>query len=130
MQETVEYSHPGLAQFQDCRTRILAASKTDPVYRDRAERAEQRKIDFYAKEVERIDHPRRASVEPSIVPEPPSEDKEGEDHISARDVSQNRTCQVKYPFQDQTRRFDTVKFDFNSDLSWSFFKQWCEAYIQ
>ena len=41
-----EYSHPGFE----------AASRTDPVYRDRAERAEQRKMDFYAKELERIDH--------------------------------------------------------------------------
>ena len=44
-----EYSHPGLAHSQDCRTRIEAASRTDPVYRDRAERAEQRKVDFYPK---------------------------------------------------------------------------------
>ena len=58
-----EYSHPGLAQSQDCRTRIEAASRTDPVYRDSAERAEQRKMDFYVEEVERIDHPRRASLE-------------------------------------------------------------------
>ena len=50
MQETVaqKYSHPGLAHSQDCRTRIEAVSRTDPVYRDRAERAEQRKKDFYA----------------------------------------------------------------------------------
>ena len=44
-----EYSQPGLAHSQDCRTRIEAASRTDFVYRDRAERAEQRKMDFYAK---------------------------------------------------------------------------------
>ena len=48
---------------QDCRTRIEAASRTDPVYRDRAERAAQRKMDFYVEEVGRIDHPRRASLE-------------------------------------------------------------------
>ena len=47
-----EYSHPGLAHSQDCRTRIEAASRTDPVYRDRVERAEQRKMDFYAKKIE------------------------------------------------------------------------------
>ena len=35
-----EFSHPGLAHSQDCRTRIEAASRTDPVYCDRAERAE------------------------------------------------------------------------------------------
>ena len=44
-----KYSHPGLAHSQDCRTKIEAASRTDSVYRDRAERAEQRKMDFYAK---------------------------------------------------------------------------------
>ena len=60
------YSHPGLGHSQDCRTRIEARSRTDPVYRDRAERAEQRKIDFYANEVERIDHPRRASLELNV----------------------------------------------------------------
>ena len=60
-----EYSHSGLAHAQDCRTRIDAASRTDDLYRDRAEIAEQRKMDFYAKEVERMDHPRRASLEPS-----------------------------------------------------------------
>ena len=42
-----EFSHPGLAHSQDCRTRIEAASRTDPVYRDRAERAEQRKMDSF-----------------------------------------------------------------------------------
>ena len=29
-------------------------------------------MDFYEKEVERIDHPRRASLEPSVVPGPPT----------------------------------------------------------
>ena len=52
-----ECSHPGLAHSQDCRSRIEAASRTDPVYRDCAERAEQRKTDFYAREVERFDNP-------------------------------------------------------------------------
>ena len=55
------------------------------MYRDRAERAEQRKM-FCAKEVERID-PRRASLEPSVVLGPPSEEKEGE---GARDVKRAR----------------------------------------
>ena len=47
-----EYSHTSLAHSQDCRIRFEAASKTDPTYRDRVERAEQRKMDFYAKEVD------------------------------------------------------------------------------
>ena len=60
------------------------------MYRDRAERAEQRKIDFYANEVERIDHPRRASLELNVMPEPPTEEKEGEDQPSARDTKRAR----------------------------------------
>ena len=60
------------------------------MYRDRAERAEQRKIDFCTKEVEQIDHPRRASLEPSILPEPQTEEKEGEDQPSARDTKRAR----------------------------------------
>ena len=43
-------------------------------------------MDFYAKEVERIDHPRRATLEPSIVLEPSIEHKKGEDQPSARDT--------------------------------------------
>ena len=51
-------------------------------------------MDFYAKEVERIDHPRRASLEPSVVPAPtgeteiPRSDPEGEDHSTAPDAKQ------------------------------------------
>ena len=51
-------------------------------------------MDFYAREVERIDNPRRASLEPSAVPA--------------------IWC-------------DSVKFEFNSDLSGSLIKQWCEG---
>ena len=87
------YSHPGLAHSQDCRIRIEAASRTDLVHRDRVERAEQRKMDFYAKEVERIDHARGASLEPSDVrgsptgeKEIPQSDPEGLDHSSVRDA--------------------------------------------
>ena len=40
------------------------------MYRDHGERAEQRKMDFY----ELIDHPRRASLEPNVMREPPSSD--------------------------------------------------------
>ena len=57
------------------------------MYHDRAERAEQRKMDFYAREVERIKNPRRASLEPSAVPGPPTEEKGGE---GARDVKRPR----------------------------------------
>ena len=104
-----EYSHPGLAHSQECRTRTEAASGTNPVYRDRAERAEQRKMDFYAKEVERIDHSRRASLEPSISPEPTTEDKEGEYRSSARDVKRARgeaeqdvSGEIPIPSADET----------------------------
>ena len=41
-----EYFHPSMAHSQECRNRIETASKTHPVYRDRVERAEQRKMDF------------------------------------------------------------------------------------
>ena len=94
---TAESSHPGLAHSQDCRTRIEAASRTDPVYCDRAERAEERKMDFYAKKVESIDRPRRTSLAPSVVSgqptgetEIPRSDQEGEDHSSARNVKRAR----------------------------------------
>ena len=63
-----------MAHSQDCRIKIEAASKADPTYRDRVERAEQRQIDFYAKEVEQMDHARRASLDPSVVPRPPAEE--------------------------------------------------------
>ena len=93
MQEIVSqrmFPTRGLAHSQDCRVRIEAASRTDPVYRDRAERAEQRKMDFYAKEVERIDHPRRVSLKPSVVLEPSTEEKEGKDQPSVRDTKRPR----------------------------------------
>ena len=103
-----EYSHPGLAHSEDCRTRIEVASRTAPVYRDRAERAEQRED---AKEVEIIDHSRRSSLEPYL-------DQQLEIrkfHAVTQKVkiiqvfgmsngpveSQNRTCQVKSLFQVQ-----------------------------
>ena len=104
-----EQSHPGLAHSQDCRTRIEAASRTDPVYRDRSEGAEHRKMDFYAKEVERIDHPRRLSFELSVVPEPSIEEREGEDHSSSRDVKRARgepeqdlSVEIPIPSADET----------------------------
>ena len=139
-----EYSHPSLAHSQDCRTRIEAASRTDPVYRDRAERGEQRKMEFYAKGVERIDHSRRSSLEPSVIPGTTSgeteilrSDPEVEDHSSVRDVKRARgepeqdlSGEIPIPSADETLvdhsrdpcvaiRCDSFKFDFNSDLSWS-----------
>ena len=79
------------------------------MYRDLAERAEQRKMDFYAKEVERVDHPRRVSLEPSIVPEPSTEEKEGEDQPSARDTKRARgepeqdlSGEIPIPSADET----------------------------
>ena len=78
--------HPSLAHSQDCRIRIEAASKTDPTYRDRVERAEQGKMDFFAKEVEQMDHGRLKTAQ---VFERPNGLLEG----------QLKICQVKYPFQ-------------------------------
>ena len=89
-----EYSNSSLAHSQDCRDRIETASKTDPVDRDRVQRAEQRKMDFYAKEVERSDHARRASLEPEVVHRPPTGEteipRETEDHSSAREAKRAR----------------------------------------
>ena len=106
------------------RGRTEAASRTDPVYRDRAERAEQRKMDF--------------SLEPSIVPEPPTEEKEGEDQPSARDTKRARgepeqdfSSEIPIPSADETLtppvpvRLHQVRLQF-----WSLIKQWCEAHIQ
>ena len=106
-----EYFHPGLAHSQDCRTRIEAVSRTDLVYRDRAERAEQRSMDFCAKEVERIDHPRRVSLEPMLCLNRQLERlDESEDQPSVRGTpnepvgNQNRTCPVKSLFHVQMKR--------------------------
>ena len=85
MQETVArnlYSHPSLAHSQDCRTRIEAASRRDPVYRDRAERAEQRSMDCYAKWKEMIiqgePHWNRVSCLDHHLERVPRSDPEGE----------------------------------------------------
>ena len=79
------------------------------MYRDRAERAEKRTMDFYAKEVEQIDHPRRVSLEPSVVPEPSTEEKEGEDQPSVRDTKracgepeQDVSGEIPIPSADET----------------------------
>ena len=85
-----EYSHPGLAHSQDCRLRIERARKSDPVYRERVERAEQRKMDFYPKAVERSDRSRRVTVEPEVVPGTPAGETENVDHSSGREVKRPR----------------------------------------
>ena len=85
-----EYSHTSLAHSQDCRIRIEAASKAERTFRDRAEPAEQRKMDFYAKEVEQMDHARRASLEPSVVPRPPAAETEVEDRSSVWEAKRAR----------------------------------------
>ena len=81
-----QYSHPSLAHSQDCRVRIERASKSDPVYRDRVERAEQRKMDFSAKEVERSDRSRRVTMEPEVVPGTPAGETDTADHSGGREV--------------------------------------------
>ena len=83
-------SQPSVVHLQACRIRIEAASKADPTYRDRVERAEQRKMDFYAKEVEHMDHARRASLAPSVVPRPPAVETEVEDRSSVREAKRAR----------------------------------------
>ena len=43
-------------------------------------------MEFYAKEVEQMDHARRASLEPSVVPRPPpAAETEVEDHSSVQE---------------------------------------------
>ena len=85
-------------------------------HRDRSDRAEQRKMNFYAKEVEIIANPSRASLEPSVVPGPPTgeteiphSDPEGEDHSSARDAKralgepeQDLSGEIPIPSADET----------------------------
>ena len=51
-----EYSNP--ISFTHRTVASELRRKADPTYRDRVERAEQRKMDFYAKEVEQTDHVR------------------------------------------------------------------------
>ena len=104
-----ECSHPSLAHSQEFRSRIETASKADPVYRDRVERAEQRKMDFYAKEVERSDHSRRASLEPEVVPGAPADEAENEDHSSVREAKRARgepeqdlSGEIHIPSADET----------------------------
>ena len=65
------------------------------MYRDRVERAEQRKMDFYAKEVDRSDHSGRASLEPSVVLGLPIEEMETGDQSSAREAKRARGEQVQ-----------------------------------
>ena len=68
------------------------------------------------RKVERIDHPRRASLEPSVVPGPPTgkteiprSDPEGEDHSTAPDAKQARweperdlLGEIRSPSADET----------------------------
>ena len=129
-----QFSHPGMAHSQDCRTKIEEESRTDPVCRDRAERAEPRKMDFHAREVEQIDNPRRASLEQSIVPGQ-TEEKEG----GGGEPEQDLSVQIPIPSADDTLttpeilvfaiRCDSAKFDFNSDPSRGLIKQWSKAYV-
>ena len=73
-------------------------------------------MDFYAKEVERMDRPRRASLEPSVVSRPPTgeteiprSDQECEDHSSAREAERARgepeqdlSGEIPIPSADET----------------------------
>ena len=67
-----------------------AAIKEDPTYRDRIERAEQRKMDFYAKEVERMDQSRNPFLEPSAVPRFSNARTDVEDRSSVREAKRAR----------------------------------------
>ena len=76
---------------------------------DLIERAEQRKKGFHAKEVERMDHARRASLEASVVPRPPAEEIEVEDRSSVREAkrareepAQDLSGEIPIPSADKT----------------------------
>ena len=74
------------------------------------------KINSYEMEVERIDPSKEASLEPSVVPGPPTgeteiprSDPEGEDHSSAQDVKRARgepeqdlSVEIRSPSADET----------------------------
>ena len=47
-------------------------------------------MDFYAKEVERSDYSRKASLEPEVVHRPPAEETETEDHSCSREAKRAR----------------------------------------
>ena len=47
-------------------------------------------MDFCGKEVEQMDHARRASLEPSVVPGPPAVETEVEDRSSVREAKRAR----------------------------------------
>ena len=104
-----EYAHPSLAHSQDCRIRIEAARKADPTYRDRVERAGQRRNAFCAKEMEQMDHSRRASLEPSVVPGPSAAENEVEDRSRVREAkrarqepAQDLSGEIPIPSADET----------------------------
>ena len=84
-----------MAHSQECRNWIETASETDPVYRDRVERAKQGNMDSYEKEVERNDHSRKASLEPGVVPGLSMEETETEDQSLAREAKRGRGEQVQ-----------------------------------
>ena len=47
-------------------------------------------MDFYAKEVEQMDHAKRASLEPSVVLRPPAKETEVEDRSGVREAKRAR----------------------------------------
>ena len=81
----------------------------DPKYRDRVERAEQRKMDFYAKEVDQMDCARRASLEPGVVPRPRAAETEVQDRSSVQEAkrareepAQDLSGEIPIPSDDET----------------------------
>ena len=65
----------------------------------------QRKMGVCAREAERFDNPRRASLEPSVVPAPPTEEKEGEGAGDAKRASgepEQVSGEIPIPSADDT----------------------------
>ena len=59
-------------------------------------------MDFYAKEVERMDQARKAFLEPSAVPSSSNARTDGEDHSSGEEPAQDLSGEIPIPSADGT----------------------------
>ena len=126
-----------LGTLAGCPARIESASRTDPVHRDGAERADQHKIDFYAREVKEMIilgelHRNRMSCQGHQLER---QIPRGEDHSCARDAKRTRgepsaDEPLTLPETPAVPSSSTPPSSTSIPISpWSFFKQWCEAFF-
>ena len=115
MQKVVAQCPPSLAHPQERRTKIEAASRTDPVYLDRAERAEQRKMEFFAREVERNEHASGSSAAPSVAPGPTSSNA-GDTRSGPVDEEDAR-CHRGEPVHSSDARLESITVTLSVGLS-------------